>query len=725
MTMFERTPPIVGTSARESDIADGAALEEAARLIEQGNACEDDGRPAEALQFYIKAIRQASDLARAHLNLGNALSTLGDTQAAADAFEAAIALDPGFAAAHNNLGNMHVSAGRHEAALEAYGKALLLKPDFAGAAVALGGALECLGRFEEAVASYFRALAIDPAYSGAHCNLGNALKALGRFEDAEASYRRALAIAPDFAEAHYNLGNLLKELRRPADAVASYRRATEIDADFADAHCDLGGALQDLGRHDGALASYRRALTIDPGHSRAHLSLGNLWMELGQIDFARSSYLQALAIDPECPGASGNLLYCISHKDAISAPDVFAEHRRIGGRLEAPFMLIWPEHRNSRDPNRILKVGFVSGDLRDHAMSYFIEPLIVSLSTSRSMSLHAYYTHAVEDSVTRRLRPHFSSWQAVAHLTNEALAQKIGDDGIDILIDLSGHTGGNRLQCFARKPAPVQASWLGYLGTTGMRAMDYYFADRYLLPVGEFEQLFTEQLAYLPAIAPFSPDPRAPTVGPLPAIGNGYVTFGSFNRLNKLTPSSVSLWSRLLGAVPDSRLLLGAMPGDGKHQRLMDEFANAGIDPGRLDFHPRCATPAYLGLHNKVDMCLDTVPYGGGATTCHALWMGVPTLCLAGDTIPSRLSAAMLRHVGLDEFVAIDAADFTRRGLHWARNLAALSAVRAELRARCDRSIIRKPTIVAEGFEKALRTMWMRWCACLPAQSFSSNENLN
>ena len=713
--MFERTRPIVGTSARASDTSDGAALQEAARLIEQGNACEDDGRPAEALKFYETAIRQAPGFARAHLNRGNALSALGETQAATDAFEAAIALDPGFAAAHHNLGNMHVSAGRHEAALDAYGKALLFKPDFAGAAVALGSAQESLGRFKDAVASYFRALAIDPTYSDAHCNLGNALKALGRFEDAEVSYRRALAIAPDFADAHYNLGNLLKELRRSADAVASYRCAIEIDADFTDAHCDLGGALQDLGRHDAALASFKRALTLDPGHSRAHLNLGNLWMELGQMDFARSSYLQALAIDPKCPGASGNLLYCISHMDDISAPDVFAEHRRIGGHLEAPFMSTWPEHRNSRDPNRTLKVGFVSGDLRDHAMSYFIEPLIVGLSTSRAMSLHAYYTHAVEDSVTRRIRPYFSSWHAVAHLTNEALAQRISDDRIDILVDLSGHTGGNRLQCFARKPAPVQASWLGYLGTTGMRAMDYYFADRYLLPVGKFEPLFTERLAYLPAIAAFLPDPRAPAVDPLPAIRNGYVTFGSFNRLNKLTPSTVLLWSRLLGEVPDSRLMLGAMPGNGKHQRLVDEFANAGLDPRRLDFYPRCSTPAYLGLHNKVDMCLDTVPYGGGATTCHALSMGVPTLCLAGDTIPSRLSAAMLCHVGLDEFVATDGADFLRKGRRWAQDLPALATVRMELRAYCERSLVRQPKVVAAAFEDALRAMWRRWCAGLPA----------
>jgi protein O-GlcNAc transferase len=729
MARFQRTPPAAGAAARDRQSMDRGAVQEAMRLIEQGNACEDEARTAEALHCYERAIRLAPNLARAHLNRGNALATIGDLQAAVHAFEAALAQDPEYAAAHFNMGNAFVHMGKREAALDAYRNALSLKPDFAGAEVALGGVLEDLGRYEDAAGSYSRALAIEPDYVGAHCNLGNALQALGRYDDAAASYRRALAIDPDSADAHYNLGNVLTDLRQLEEAVASYRRAVEIKSDFVDAHCSLGSALQDLGQHDAALESYQRALALDAGHALAHLNLGNLWMELSKIDNARASYLQALASNPDLAVAHDNLLFCMSHMDAISAVDIFAEHGGFGAHFEAPLLPTWPEHRNSRDPDRCLKVGFVSGDLRNHAMSYFIEPLIVSLSNSHAITLHAYYTHVGEDAVTSHLRAQFRSWQSVAHLSDAALAQKIGDDGIDILIDLSGHTRGNRLLCFARKPAPVQASWLGYLGTTGLRAMDYYFADRYFLPAAEFQDLFTERLAYLPAIVAFLPDPGAPDVGPLPAFRNGYLTFGSFNRLNKLTPSCISLWSRLLRAVPDSRILLAAMPIDGNYSDLIDEFGNAGIAPERLVFHSRCATPAYLALHNTVDICLDTVPYTGGATTCHALWMGVPTLCLAGNTIPGRLSAAMLRHVELDEFVADDAADFERKGLCWAHDLAALATVRAGLRARFRRSLIGQPKRVAVGFEHALRAMWQRWCAGLPATmlelgEFSGNAGL-
>jgi predicted O-linked N-acetylglucosamine transferase (SPINDLY family) len=365
-----------------------------------------------------------------------------------------------------------------------------------------------------------------------------------------------------------------------------------------------------------------------------------------------------------------------------------------------------------------LQVGFVSADLRDHPVARFVEPLLVHLSGSADLSLHAYYNHATVDGASTRLRSYFEHWHRIAPLSDAALAQQIADSGIDILIDLSGHTGGNRLLTFARKPAPVQVSWMGYPGTTGLQAMDYYLADRHFLPPGEFDSQFTERLAYLPANAPFMPDEKAPAVNALPALRNGYMTFGSFNRISKLTRSTIALWAKLMRAVPDSRLLLGGMPPDREYSWLIEWFAQEGIAVERLSTYARCNSAAYQALHHQVDVCLDAFPYTGGTTTCHALWMGVPTLTLAGHTPAGRQGAAILGHVGLKEFVAEDAADFEQRGLFWAREHGALAEVRAGLRARVEQAPIRRPEVIAAALESALRAMWSRWCTGLPPESF-------
>ena len=324
--------------------------------------------------------------------------------------------------------------------------------------------------------------------------------------------------------------------------------------------------------------------------------------------------------------------------------------------------------------------------------------------------MHVYSAHAVEDGVTQYLRTYVSHWDNIAFLSDGQLAQKISDDGIDILIDLSGHTGKNRLLSFARKPAPIQASWMGYPGTTGLRAMDYYFADRYLAPPELCEDRFTEKLIYLPSNAPFQPFPAAPSVNDLPALEKGFITFGSFNRASKLTVETVALWSALLRALPSARLTLGGMSLDGGYDQLIDAFVGEGVASERLCFYPRTTMGEYLELHHQVDICLDTFPYVGGTTTCHALWMGVPTLTVAGLTPACRAGASILANLGLDTFVARDRADFVQKGIACANDLANLAVLRANLRLRCAESPALQPVTIASAFERALRIVWQRWC---------------
>jgi predicted O-linked N-acetylglucosamine transferase (SPINDLY family) len=332
--------------------------------------------------------------------------------------------------------------------------------------------------------------------------------------------------------------------------------------------------------------------------------------------------------------------------------------------------------------------------------------------------LHAYSNSAIEDAVTKRLQSQFAHWRSVARLPDESLAEQIRSDAIDILVDLSGHTAKNRLMTFARKPAPIQASWLGYPGTTGLTAIDYYISDGRILPPGKFDNQFTEKIVRLPACAPFSPYHRSPPLNGLPALVDGVTTFGSFNRLNKLSPEVISLWAGLLRVVPKSRMLIGAMNEGGGQEFLVNWFAREGVESDRLCFHKRCSIYDYLLLHHQVDICLDTFPYTGGTTTSHALWMGVPTLTLAGDTVAGRSSAAILSQAGLQDFIANDPVEFVHKGVFWSENLPELAGIRAELRQRVSASAMGQAGVVADSLARALRIMWERYCAGMPAESF-------
>ena len=610
--------------------------------------------------------------------------------------------------------------GRGADALVPMQKAAALAPADVESQYNLAVTLQELGRLDEAVASYRQALAIDPAYIDASLNLGATLQATGRLDEAETQFRHALRTHPDDARAHGNLANLLRHQGRLSEAEISFRRALELRPDDIETHNSLGLTLQDLGRLDQAEACYRAILKIMPDNANIMSNLGQVLLSLGRLDEAEASFRQARQMRPNHGPLHSNLLYYLTLSPTADAQSVFAEHAGFGEQFESQFRTHWPRHTHTRDSERRLQIGFVSADFYNHAVASFIEPVLSHVSGLPQLSLHAYYNNIVNDSVTERLRGHFAHWHPVAGLSDADLAEKIGADGIDILIDLAGHTAGNRLLAFARKPAPVQVSWIGYPGTTGLRAVDYFLADRFLLPPGRFDDQFTEKIVRLPAIAPFLPSELAPPVNALPALGNGHVTFGSFNRPNKLGRAVIALWARLLRALPDSRMVLGAMPEHGQYDTLIVWFAEEGIDRSRLDFHPRSGMEDYLALHRQVDLCLDTFPYNGGTTTQHALWMGVPTLTLAGTSMPGRVGAANLSHVGLEDFVVERAEDFVERGVYWAKHLSALAELRAGLRERSMQSPLRNPERIAAALNDALRTMWRRWCTGLPAESFDA-----
>lgn len=678
---------------------------------------KDLGRLDQAEASCRKALQGQPHNASAHGNLGNILQALGRLDEAEASYRHALAINPDFAEAHANLGKALQQAGRLDDAEASFRQALRINPDDAGAHNNLGLTLQALGRLDEADAHFRVALQIDPDNARIHENRGNLLCYLVRPHEAETSYRKALQIAPDDARTLASLGRLLLRMGRLSEAESRFRQALEISPDEVDLHNSLGLTLHDLGRLNQAEACYRQVLRTRPDNAGAISNLAQTLLGLGRLDEARACLRQSLQLQPDHAPLHSNLLYCLALGTA-DAESVFQEHVRFGERFEAPLRPHWPQHGQSKDPERGLRIGFVSADFFNHAVASFIEPVLSHLSSQPQLSLHAYYNNFINDPVTQRLRGHFPHWHPVAGLADDALADRIRADGIDILIDLSGHTACNRLLAFARKPAPIQVSWIGYPGTTGLDAMDYYLADRFVLPPGQFDHQFTEKIVRLPANAPFLPSELAPPVNDLPALSNGHMTFGSFNRPNKLSREVIALWSQLLRTLPDARMLLGGVPEAGSCDTLIAWFAEAGIARNRLDFHPRSGMDHYLALHHQVDICLDTFPYNGGTTTHHALWMGVPTLTLAGVGAPGRVGVAILSQFGLQDFVARDADDFVARGVYWSKNLAALNTLRSGLREHLSQSPSRKPEIIAAGLERALRTMWRRWCAGMPAESF-------
>jgi len=543
----------------------------------------------------------------------------------------------------------------------------------------LGAVLLTQRRGEEALHCMQKAVRLKQGDAEALSNLGFALQSQGQLTEAEVCLRRALALKPNFAEVHANLGITLYSQGRLAEAEASMRRALALKPDFAEIHNSLGNILGNQGRLPEAIEAFQRALKTQPTYAAAH----------------------------------SNLLFCLSHDVGVDAQQLFTAHLAFGEQFEMPLRAGWQAHHNSKDPARCLQVGFVSGDLNDHAVASFLEPVLVFLAKNQALSLHAYYTNTREDTVTQRLRAYFPQWHAVAALNDAELADKIRADGIDILIDLSGHTAHNRLPTFACKPAPIQVSWLGYPGTTGLQAMDYYLCDRFWIPPGELDWQLTEKPAYLSVAVIFQPSEHAPPVNTLPALENGVITFGSFNRANKLNDSVIVLWSMLLSSVPNSRLLLGGIPLN-TQDALIQLFAHEGIEQKRLIFYPRSTMPDYLALHHQVDICLDAFPYGGGTTTLHAAWMAVPTLTLAGETPPSRVGPTFMNQLGLDGFIATSIEDFVSKGCYWASHIAELATIRMEMRTRFESSALGQPQPFATSFEAILRIMWQRWCNDLP-----------
>ena len=596
-------------------------------------------------------------------------------------------------------------AGRLADAETLYRRVLVQAPDHPGALHYLGLLAMQTGHLVAAEELLARAAKLTRGEAVVLNNWGTSLAKLGRLKDARDRFMAAITRDPGLADALVNLGNVLADTGEYEESERRYRAAIELSPRSAEARNNLGRLMLARRRTAEAVAAFEAALAIDPRHANALMNLGNALRDQGKLREALERYRAAQAVRPNDPEAFSNLLLALNCDPERSPDEIFAAHREFAERFEKPLRREWPVHAPGARTGR-LRVGYVSPDFRAHAAAAFIEPLFAHHDRSR-VEVIAYYNAWAEDETTQRLKGLADRFATVAGWSDAQFAQAVGRDAIDILVDLSGHTAGNRLLAFARKPAPVQVTWLGYLNTTGLEAMDYRLTDARADPPGATERWHTERLVRLPAsLWCYRPWEASPAVGPSPAAARGHVTFGSTNNPAKLTADALGAWAQILARVPGSLFHMHAPDDEDFRARLLAAFHAQGVEAGRIAFFARVPAAEYLAQYNAIDIALDTFPCCGGTTTFDALWMGVPVVSWAQARPFSRGGASILGNLGLDECVAGTREEYIEAAAHLASDPARLATLRAQLRPRLSASALMDGERFARAVEDAFAGMW-------------------
>jgi protein O-GlcNAc transferase len=716
---------------------------EVAETLRLGREHIGAGRYTEAAELISSAIRLASPSAELHAMLGSALMGLGRHADAERSFNEAIRLRPAYVEALNDLGNALRLQGKTARAIASYREALRLRADVGQIHQNLGTALAEEGMLADAEACLRESTRLQPARAEAFCDLALVKLKRNEAEQAAQIFKQALQVNPGLVAARVGLARCNAELGNLADAVTlcgealrldpkshealialgaalqaqgkldeaatRYRAALEFKPESADATYGLAALCMVQGRHDEAAAGFKATLRLQPSHVLAMNNLGNVFLALAKPKEAIGCFEAAQRIQPQFAGAYSNVLFALNFVTDVSAQDVSDAHRRWGEAHAQP-LAGTRRFAGRADPNKRLRIGYVSGDFRAHSVSLFIEPVLECHDRS-NVEVFCYSDVVARDEVTARLEHLADRWVSLAGRSNDEMAARVREDGIDILVDLAGHTGANRLLAFARGPAPIQMTWLGYPNTSGMKAMDYRLTDAYTDPPGMTEHLYTETLVRMPdSLWCYRPDGNAADVNALPALNNGHVTFGSFNNFAKVTPWTRALWARLLATIPDSRLLIVGTPHGRVRAEITAEFSMHGINPSRLEFAPRLSRQDFFKHHHLVDIALDPYPFQGGTTTCETLWMGVPVISLAGKMFAARAGVSLLSNVGLPGLTAIDPDDYVAKATQLAGDKKSLASLRQELRQRMARSPLTNGPRFASNLEEKFRWMWHRWC---------------
>jgi predicted O-linked N-acetylglucosamine transferase (SPINDLY family) len=674
-----------------------------------GQSLIDQGKLDEAIAALRCAIDLNPDYAEAHNYLGIALLRHNRLDGALTAFRRAIECQYGYAEAYNNLGNVYMERGQLGEAGAAYREALSHKPDLLETHRNLGRVLRAQGDLDGAISAYHRALEIVPTHADVHHHLGIALADQGGSDDAIAAFRQALEFKPDYAPALCSLGNVLMEQGHVEQAIAACRRAIELQPELPEAHNNLGNALAAAEQLDDAIEAFRMALRYHPRFWQAHSNLGNAFKDQGKMDEAIAEYREALSIKQESAAVWSNLRYALLFLPWNDEAAMREESRRWHEQFGHVTARASDVYSNTRDPDRRLRIGYVSPDLRDHVVGRNVRPLFAH-HDHENFEIVCYSGVTQGDSLTEELRQHAGLWRNTAGVSDEELARLIQRDEVDILVDLSQYLAGNRLPVFAGQPAPVQVSFAGYPETTGLEAIPYRISDRFLESRQERESDPKELLFLIDSFWCYDPCGMEMEINARPARTNGSVTFGSLNNFCKVNEAVLELWAQVMEKVKDSRLIL--LTGFGSHrQRVQEILQGRGVEAERVEFVKPCPRREYLQLFHRLDIALDPFPYNGHTTSLDALWMGVPVVSLAGERAVSRAGLSQLTNLGLPELVAFSEEDYVKIAVQLANDLPRLAEWRRTLRPRMEASVLMDAPRFARQIENAYRTMWRQWCA--------------
>jgi predicted O-linked N-acetylglucosamine transferase (SPINDLY family) len=712
------------------------------RLLDLAISHHDQGRLAEAESFYRQVLAAQPNNADALHRLGALAYQVGRSDAALELISRAIAINPhdpdmqnnaalalialdrldeailacctalalapNHAAALNNLGLARYRKGKFAEAVSAYEQAIGIAPDFAQVHNNLGTVQQDMGESDLAIASFRRAIALQPQARDFHYNLGNTLYKKGEIEAAIASYRHAISLSRDDVASMLNLANALLEADRMEQAVAIFQQVLSLRPKTAEPYNGLGIAARRAGDLDAAIAYSRQSLSLQPSYIAAANNLGNALLEIGRPADAIAVYDAALATSPREPHIHGNRIYCMQFDPAYDTAAICAELARWNQLFALPLGKNIRPHANDRNPNRKLRIGYVSPDFKQHVVGWNLLPLLTH-HNRRQFEIYCYSSVLRPDAMTQKLRAAAKVWRNIVGLDNQKAAKLIRDDRIDILLDLSVHSALNHLLLFALKPAPLAITYLGYCGSTGLNAIDYRFSDPYLDPP-ESGEPYAEKTLRLPhTYWCYQPGGNAPPPGPLPAISNGFITLGCQNNFSKVSDIAVQSWAKILAALPSSRLILHA-PTGAHRQRVLKQMDAQGVLSQRIEFVARLSFDQYIQTYQRIDIALDPFPYGGGISTCDALWMGVPVISLECKTTVGRSGKSILNNLGLPELLATTTDQYQQMAVRLANDLNQLKTLRSTLRDRMKSSRLMNAPAFAADVEQAFRNIWQQWC---------------
>jgi predicted O-linked N-acetylglucosamine transferase (SPINDLY family) len=741
--MFDRRFPPESAPAIDSEPED-TALEQALHLHRQGQLAEAEaryraildrnpehfdalqllgalaaqqGQWSVALGYLDRALLIRQDQAETHYNRGIVLQNLEQPEAAIDSYRQTLALDDGHLNARNNLGLMLQSLERLDEARQAYEQVLELQPDFAEVHCNLGNVFKDMQQLPEALRCYEQAIRLKPDYALAYYNKGNLLSELQQPQEALGCYAQAIRLKPDYAVAYFNQGNTLKNLGDCGAALSSYDQALQFKPDYAEAHYNSGNVLRELHRFGDGLAHYQQALTVRSDFADVYVNRSNTYKDLGYLVEAETGYRQALSLSPGNPHYHSNLLFLLGYCPERQTPAAYLKEARCWETMVLTDIQRRAAHefgfKQVSRSQRPLRIGILSAELGRHAVAYFLVPWLSKRDRNR-ISLFLYPTRQCTDEYAASFEAMADAWCPVDELEDEAAVQRIRADQIDILIETSGHTAGNRLGIIARRAAPIQCHYIGYFASTGLSTMDYLLADDVLIPPA-LETQFTETIWRLPrSWLAYQPLEQAPEPGWLPAE-DGRICLGSFNNLVKVREDCLRLWAGVLKALPEAWLLLkdGRATDPASQRRIREALQALGVDEQRVVFAGRMKDWAeHMRLYDQVDIALDTLPMNSGTTAFDALWMGVPLITLAGSTLAGRMGAAIVTGIGHPEWVVVDEADYVTKVVALARDVDIRKRLRHTQREQMRNSPLCDGEGLARSLEAAFEAMFdRRWSA--------------